>query len=83
MAIPDECYNDFREFRPNLVAQGIPPSMPDGSNSSDSNSPDQLPAFIAHYRILRRLGKGGMGEVFLTEDTKQHGRKVALKVLPD
>jgi serine/threonine-protein kinase len=57
--------------------------MPDGSNSSDSASPDQLPAFIAHYRILRRLGKGGMGEVFLAEDTKQHGRKVALKVLPD
>src|SRR5678816_2972249 len=57
--------------------------MPDGSNSAESNSPDQLPAFIAHYRILRRLGKGGMGEVFLAEDTKQHGRKVALKVLPD
>ena len=57
--------------------------MPDGSNSRDPSSPDQLPAFIAHYRILRRLGKGGMGEVFLAEDTKQHGRKVALKVLPD
>src|SRR4026209_1141840 len=56
--------------------------MPDGSNSAESNSPDQLPAFIAHYRILRRLGKGGMGEVFLAEDTKQHNRKVALKVLP-
>jgi serine/threonine protein kinase/tetratricopeptide (TPR) repeat protein len=57
--------------------------MPDGSNHSDSTNQDQLPAFIAHYRILRRLGKGGMGEVFLAEDTKQHGRKVALKVLPD
>ncbi|HEU4837280.1 MAG TPA: protein kinase, partial [Pyrinomonadaceae bacterium] len=44
--------------------------------------PDSLPEYIAHYRILRRLGKGGMGEVFLGEDTKQHGRKVALKVLP-
>jgi serine/threonine-protein kinase len=43
---------------------------------------DSLPEYIAHYRILRRLGKGGMGEVFLGEDTKQHGRKVALKVLP-
>jgi len=44
---------------------------------------DQTPEFIAHYRILRQLGKGGMGEVFLAEDTKQHSRKVALKVLPE
>ncbi len=42
----------------------------------------EIPETIAHYRILQRLGKGGMGEVFLGEDTKQHGRKVALKVLP-
>lgn len=41
-----------------------------------------IPEKIAHYRILKRLGKGGMGEVFLGEDTKQHGRKVALKMLP-
>ena len=56
--------------------------MADNPNSTvpdDSNSP---PEYIAHYRILRRLGKGGMGEVLLGEDTKQHGRKVALKVLP-
>ena len=38
--------------------------------------------FVGHYRVLKRLGKGGMGEVFLAEDTKQHNRKVALKVLP-
>jgi len=35
------------------------------------------PEYVAHYRILGTLGKGGMGEVFLAEDTKQHGRKVA------
>src|SRR5690348_9821026 len=57
--------------------------MPDGANNQESTIADQLPEFIAHYRILRRLGKGGMGEVFLAEDTKQHGRKVALKVLPE
>jgi eukaryotic-like serine/threonine-protein kinase len=56
--------------------------MPDSNNSVvNENGPD-TPEFIAHYRILKRLGKGGMGEVFLAEDTKQHGRKVALKVLP-
>src|SRR4026209_1954160 len=54
--------------------------MPDLPNNSTETS--SLPEYIAHYRILRRLGKGGMGEVFLGEDTKQHGRKVALKVLP-
>jgi len=55
--------------------------MPDHPNNSDTAGTNS-PEYIAHYRILRRLGKGGMGEVFLAEDTKQHGRKVALKVLP-
>jgi serine/threonine protein kinase/Tol biopolymer transport system component len=58
------------------------PALEDaGALINDSNANSILGRRIGCYQVISQLGAGGMGEVYLAQDTRL-GRKVAIKLLP-
>jgi serine/threonine protein kinase/TolB-like protein/predicted Zn-dependent protease len=65
------------ECEGNLAANLLAPD-----DESTLVEPSDGARMIAHYKIVAKLGEGGMGQVFRATDTKL-GREVAIKLLPE
>lgn len=64
------------------VVERAAPFMVNGASEADEPAEQLAPGqIVGHYRVIQRIGAGGMGEVYLASD-ELLDRSVALKVLP-
>jgi WD40 repeat protein/serine/threonine protein kinase/tetratricopeptide (TPR) repeat protein len=80
------------EPEPRQQAEALQATCLDAGSSGETTAPDRAPiqvqpryervgSVIGPYRLLEQIGEGGMGAVFLAEQTKPIQRTVALKII--
>jgi hypothetical protein len=80
---PQAAVRKFRELRPDVAdeidALAAMNQMLDVTSPREQEPP--MPARLGEFRIVRRIGRGGMGEIYEGEQDSLNGRRVAIKVI--